>query len=114
MGNIFETECNTFLEKSAQQMKPPSFLMEIIQEQFREPFKVHKIIQDASYHWLSFSSLLRKKDFLAMAEQMFFLDPDGDGKKLYKLFRVKNSQGESVVNVPEIIAILVLLSNFGQ
>lgn len=42
------------------------------------------------------------------------LDPADDGKRLYKLFKVKNPQGVKVVNVLEILSVIVLLANFGQ
>ena len=45
---------------------------------------------------------------------MFDLDPQDEGKRLYKLFKVKNPQGYKVVNVLEILSILIMLSNFGQ
>ena len=42
------------------------------------------------------------------------MDPSDEGKRLYKLFKIKNPQGYKVVNALEIITILILLSNFGQ
>lgn len=42
------------------------------------------------------------------------MDPQEEGKRLYKLFRVRNSQGQKVLNVLEIISVLVLLADFGQ
>ena len=49
-----------------------------------------------------------------MAREAFNLDPSEDGKRLYKLFKVKNSQGIKVVNVLEVLSVIVLLANFGQ
>jgi hypothetical protein len=39
---------------------------------------------------LNFSYLIRKKEFLSMAESIFGLDPQEEGKKFYKQFKVKN------------------------
>lgn len=49
-----------------------------------------------------------------MLEQTFNVDPHDEGKRMYKLFKVKNSQGQKVVNVLELLTIFILLSNFGQ
>jgi len=75
---------------------------------------VYKIVKEIISNWLHFSYLLRKKEFLALVEEMFDLDPQDEGKRLYKLFKVKNPQGYKVVNVLEILSILIMLSNFGQ
>lgn len=64
--------------------------------------------------YLAFSYLLRKKEFLELAAEAFFLDPADDGKRLYKLFKVKNPQGVKVINVLEILSVIILLANFGQ
>ena len=45
---------------------------------------------------------------------IFKMDPLEEGKKLYKLFKVKNPQGHKVVNVLEVLSVIVLLANFGQ
>jgi len=60
------------------------------------------------------SYLVTKKEFLVIAEDVFKLDPAEEGKKLYKLFKVKNSQGVKVVNMLELLSVIVLLTNFGQ
>lgn len=75
---------------------------------------MYKIVKEIISNWLHFSYLLRKKEFLALVEEMFDLDPQDEGKRLYKLFKVKNPQGYKVVNVLEILSILIMLSNFGQ
>jgi len=51
---------------------------------------------------------------LKLAEEEFKLDPLEDGKKLYKLFKVKNAQGKKVVNLLELLAVIILLCEFGQ
>ena len=42
------------------------------------------------------------------------MDPTDEGKKLYKMFKVKNPQGNKVVNLLEVMSTIILLSNFGQ
>jgi hypothetical protein len=51
---------------------------------------------------------------LEFANQYFKLDPNDYGLKLYKLLKVKNTQEQSVVNILELMAILILLADFGQ
>ena len=48
-----------------------------------------------------------------MAEEALNLDPSDEGKRFYKLFRVRNSQGHKVVNILEIMSVLILLADFG-
>jgi len=64
--------------------------------------------------YLTFSYLLKKKEFLVLATDIFKLDPQDEGKKLWKLFKVKNKQGVKVINILEVICVLILLANFGQ
>ena len=82
-------------------------------KQFRSPFLLFHTIKTIVDKYLMFSYLLRKKEFLELASSEFKLDPAEDGKKLYKLFKVKNSQGTKVVNVLEVLSVCILLSNFG-
>ena len=49
-----------------------------------------------------------------MVEDAFGLDPTDEGKRFYKLFKVKNAQGYKVVNVLEVLCVLILLADFGQ
>lgn len=49
-----------------------------------------------------------------MVQEALNLDPVDEGKRFYKLFRVRNSQGFKVVNVLEILSVLILLADFGQ
>ena len=49
-----------------------------------------------------------------MCHKEFGLDASDEGKRLYKMFQVKNPQGKKVVNVLEILAVLILHSDFGQ
>jgi hypothetical protein len=58
--------------------------------------------------------LLRKTEFLELCEEAFALDPTEEGKRFYKLFKVKNAQGYKVVNVLEVLSVLILLADFGQ
>ena len=114
MGNKFETECNTFLHSGSQKLNPPQYLNDIVDKLFRSPFQVYQLIKHLFDTWLNFSFLMRKKQFLELAEQVFGLPPQDDGKRLYKLFKVKNPQGQKVINVLEIISVLIMLANFGQ
>lgn len=57
---------------------------------------------------------MRKKQFLEFAQSVFDLDPADEGKRLYKLFKVKNPQGTKVVNALELMSVLILHSDFGQ
>jgi hypothetical protein len=57
---------------------------------------------------------LNKKEFLEFAHSYLHLNPFDDGKRLYKLLKVKNPSGTKVINVLELIAVLILLSDFGQ
>lgn len=41
------------------------------------------------------------------------MDPGDEGKKLYKIFKVKNPQGNKVVNVLELMSIFILNADFG-
>jgi len=52
---------------------------------------VYETLQFITEKYLCFSYLLRKKEFLDLAENVFLLEPTEDGKRLYKLFKVKNS-----------------------
>lgn len=90
MGNKFETECNAFLKQSASKLHPPQYLIEVLQSQFRQPFTVYALIKRIMVNWLNFSYLLNKKSFLVFAQEAFGLDPGDEGKRLYKLFKVKN------------------------
>jgi hypothetical protein len=42
------------------------------------------------------------------------LNPFDEGKRLYKLLKVKNPSGIKVINVLELMSVLILLSDFGQ
>lgn len=42
------------------------------------------------------------------------MDPQEEGKKLYKLIKVKNAQGVKVVNLLELLSVIILLCKFGQ
>ena len=42
------------------------------------------------------------------------MDPLEEGKKLYKLIKVKNAQGVKVVNLLELLSVIILLCKFGQ
>ena len=86
----------------------------MIDRLFRSPFVLHKTIKHIVDKYLVFSYLLKKNEFLKLAEVVFGLDPCDDGKKFYKQFKVKNAQGVKVVNVLEILSVIILLSNFGQ
>ena len=114
MGNKFETECTQFLQQGAQKLNPPQYINHIVKKQFRSPFCVYKLIRHIIEKYLSFSYLMRKKEFLEMAQEALNLDPADEGKRFYKLFRVRNAQGYKVVNVLEIISVLILLADFGQ
>ena len=114
MGNKFETECNTFLRHSTTKLKPPQYLFELLQDKFSNPFEVYSLIKRITVHWLNYSYLLRKKEFLMFAESALGLEPSDEGKRLYKLFKSTNSQGHKVVNALEIISILVLLADFSE
>jgi hypothetical protein len=57
---------------------------------------------------------LSKKEFLEFAHSFLNLNPFDDGKRLYKLLKVKNPSGSKVINVLELITVLILLSDFGQ
>lgn len=63
---------------------------------------------------LSMSYLLKKKEFLALAQSVFGLDPADEGKKLYKMFKVRNPQGSKMVNVLELISVMILHADFGH
>ena len=64
--------------------------------------------------YLSMSYLLKKKEFLALAHSVFNLDPADEGKKLYKMFKVRNPQGVKMVNVLELISVMILHADFGH
>ena len=114
MGNVFETECKSFMDKGAHKLNPPLFLSQMIERMFRSPFVLYSAIKKVVAEYLTFTYLLKKKDFLKLAEDVFGLHPLEDGLKMYKQFKVVNSQGKKLVNVLEILSVIVLLSNFGQ
>ena len=75
---------------------------------------MYRVVKEVVDQWLSFSYFLRKDQFLELASQQFGLEAADEGKRLYKLFKRKNLQGTKVVNVLELMAVLVLHSDFGQ
>lgn len=86
----------------------------MISSQFRSPFCVYKAVKEITQRRAVISYLFKKKEFLEMVDDIFKMDPQEEGKKLYKLFKVKNPQGHKVVNVLEVLSVVVLLANFGQ
>ena len=85
MGNIFETECKTFMAQGAQKLNPPLYLIQMVDKLFRSPFNVYKAIKEIVSKHLQYSFLLEKNGFLQLAQEFFFLDPQEEGKRLYKL-----------------------------
>ena len=102
------------MHSSSQKIIPPQFVTDIIHKYFASPFQVYDLIKLLFTDYINFTFLLRKKEFLNLAEQVFGLSPAEDGKRLFKLFKVKNQQDEKVINVLEIVSVLILLSQFGQ
>ena len=51
---------------------------------------LHKTIKHIVDKYLVFSYLLKKPEFLKLAEEVLGMDPQDEGKKLYKQFKVKN------------------------
>ena len=80
----------------------------------RSPFQVYALIKKIVNDYLKVSYLLNKKEFLALVEKVFGLDPTEDGKKLYKMLKVRNPQGTKMVNMLELVAVLILHSDFGH
>jgi hypothetical protein len=113
MGNSFEKESRVF-QSNAQKISPPHYLATVIREQFRSPFQVFRTIKRIVAQYLNVSYLMKKKEFLAMVHEVFGLEPAEDGKKLYKMFRVRNPQGVKVVNVLEVLSTLILNADFGH
>ena len=62
----------------------------MIEQNFRSPFVIYRAIKNIVEKYLTFSYLQKKKEFLQLAEEVFNMDPADDGKKLYKMFKVKN------------------------
>lgn len=113
MGNSFEKESVSFRASCAQKLQPPIYISQLIQQRFRQPSQVHMFIKMMVEKYSRFSYLLSKKEFASLAETLFGLDPQDEGKKLYKMFKVKNPQGEKVVNVLEIVSVLIVHADFG-
>ena len=81
--------------------------------QFRSPFQVYRIIKKICEKWLNYSFILKKAQFLELCMKEFGLDASDEGKRLYKMFKVRNDQGRKVVNLLEILSVLILHSEFG-
>ena len=75
---------------------------------------MYRIVKKICERWLNFSFILKKQQFLEMCQKEFGLDSTDEGKRLYKMFKVRNPQGRKVVNVLEILSVLILHSEFGQ
>ncbi len=58
--------------------------------------------------YLSYSFLLNKEDFINLLKVEFGLDPIDEGKKLYKILKVKNPQGKKWINVQELLSVLLI------